>query len=107
MPFIRLQDIKSGMVPVEDIKDRTGRVILNAGTKISSHHIKTLKAWGITEVLISDDSKTEEDISIEEVEISAKGQLKKEMIRLFRFTDARHPFIKELFVSCLDRKSDS
>ena len=35
MPLIRLQDLKLGMAPVEDIKDRTGRVILNLGTKIT------------------------------------------------------------------------
>ncbi len=35
MPFIRSQDLKLGMAPVEDIKDRTGRVILNLGTKIT------------------------------------------------------------------------
>ena len=35
VPFIRLQDLKLGMAPLEDIKDRTGRVILNLGTKIT------------------------------------------------------------------------
>lgn len=107
MPFIRLQDVKPGMAPIEDIKDSTGRVILNAGTQITLKHIKTLKAWGITEVLVGDVQEEIEVDNREDIEVMGEKQLKKEMVKLFHFTDPRHPFIKQLFISCLARKNDS
>ncbi|KMP11185.1 hypothetical protein UR09_01605 [Candidatus Nitromaritima sp. SCGC AAA799-A02] len=107
MPFIRLQDLKPGTVSVEDIKDRTGRVILGAGSVITLKKLKTLKAWGVTEVLVGGDPDAETDKSAEENEDAIQESKDKELTELFRFTDKRHPVIQELFASCLARKMDS
>ncbi|MCH8157017.1 MAG: hypothetical protein IID18_04575 [Nitrospinae bacterium] len=94
------------MIPVKDVMDRTGRVLLGAGKEVSSKQIKTLRAWGITEVVVGEDSQASDE-DAKKGAGTPKGSLEKKLAEVFRFTDQRHPAIKELFASCLERKSDT
>lgn len=92
MGIIRFNKIKSGMVLAGDIMDRTGRVILQAGLKLTELHLKTLKSWGVAEA----DIQGEENEKVEEKsEISAPAEAK--LTEAFRHTDQAHPAMKELF----------
>lgn len=92
MGVIRFNRIKPGMVLAGDVMDRMGRVILRAGLKLTELHLKTLKAWGITET----DIQGEENEKVEEkteIPAAVEAQLKE----AFRHTDQTHPAMKELF----------
>jgi len=97
MGIINLEDIRSGMILGNDLKDRGGRVLLSGGTEITEKHLKILRMWGITEADI-------QGIEKEEVASKATAQIdpfllqeaETEVNGLFRLTDRQHPFIHEL-----------
>ncbi len=86
-----------------EIKDRMGRVVLNSGQVITAQNLKTLKAWGITDVNI-EDSETPETVLPEVEEIKASPAIIKEQEALFKYSDRRHPAVTELYDACLTRK---
>lgn len=53
MAKIAVNELAPGMVVKNDIEDRNGRVLLNQGTVLESHHLRILKMWGVYEVDIS------------------------------------------------------
>jgi len=44
---LSIKQVQPGMVIGLDVRDRTGRVLVAAGSTLDSHKIKMLKAWGI------------------------------------------------------------
>jgi hypothetical protein len=108
MAKIRIKDLKMGMVLASHAKDPNGRLLLPAGEKISDKHIRTLMAWGITEVNIEGN----EDEALKS-KPSAKNtqpfpqQLAEEVGELFRYSNGQHPAIKELIELCKLRKMKS
>jgi putative nucleotidyltransferase with HDIG domain len=55
---VKVQHIASGQRLAKDIVNIHGQTILSAGTVVESRHTTLLKAWGIAEVFISDDTVT-------------------------------------------------
>lgn len=98
MGIINIDDIESGMVLGGDVKDRTGRVLLVAGTTITEKHIKIFKMWGITDAEITGVDK-------EEVVAKAAAQIDPTLLaeaearnqELFRHINRKHPVMDELF----------
>ncbi len=94
MGTISVERLKPGAVLVHDIKDRSGRVLFRAGEKLTEQRLKTLRAWGITEVNVAGENagrdefvENPEDLALAETEL--KG--------FFRHADLQHPATKELF----------
>jgi hypothetical protein len=50
MGTVTTDQIKPGMVVATDVKDRSGRMLLAAGSTITEKHIRIFRMWGITEV---------------------------------------------------------
>lgn len=98
MGNINIDDIESGMVLDGDVKDRTGHVLLVAGTTITDKHIRIFKMWGITDAEIKGVDK-------EEVVAKAAAQIDPALLadaetrntELFRHTNLKHPVVEELF----------
>jgi len=109
MANVRIKDLKPGMVLANHAKDPNGRLLLSVGEEITDKHIRTFKAWGITEVEI--DSGDEDgvidgqpsEINVEQV----PAQVREEVDELFRYTDRQHPIIEELVELCTLRKMKS
>ncbi|OOG20611.1 hypothetical protein B1C78_17100 [Thioalkalivibrio denitrificans] len=40
-----------GSVLAEDVRDRTGRLLLSAGLPLKERHLRILMTWGVTEVV--------------------------------------------------------
>ncbi len=98
MGIINLEDIQVDMVIASDIKERSGRVLLAEGSKISEKHLRVFRMWGITEADIKGIEKEELTANVvaqldqnifQEVEIKTRER--------FCHVDMKHPFIKELF----------
>ena len=98
MGIINLEDIQVGMVLADDIKERSGRVLLTGGSEIREKHLRVFKMWGITEADIKDVEK-------EEIAAGIVAQLAPSLFRdvqsrvreHFCLADMEHPFINELF----------
>ena len=105
MRIIKLKDILPGMVLAKDVKDRTGRVLLIAGNRLSENHTKIFQAWGITEVCTepTDSQKGSEKKTVD-IESPAYKEAEKELRDLYRYTDMNNPVVSELFQLSLERK---
>ena len=105
MKVIKLNDILPGMILAKEVKDRTGRVLLIAGNRLSENHIKIFRAWGITEVCTeSEASQKGPEKKTVDTQSPVYKKAEKELQELFRYTDMRNPVVKELFQLSLERK---
>ena len=59
MPKLKIRDLKEGMIIADHVMDQNGMMILSAGQEITSKHLKTFRAWGITEVDIEGNKEKE------------------------------------------------
>jgi len=107
MLSVNLKDVRPGMIPSQDVRDRTGRVLIEAGKEITSKHMKVLKAWGVPEIKIVKEGALEEKREGAAGKVQVSNKIEKEMLELFRHADRRHPAIRELFNLCSLRKANS
>ena len=50
MKSLKTKSLRKGIVAATEVKDRMGRTLLPSGQTITAQNLKTLKAWGITDV---------------------------------------------------------
>ena len=106
MKSLKIKALREGMVTAAEVKDRMGRTLLTSGQAITAQNLKTMKAWGITDVAI-EDSRKPEKVSREVEEkrgVKAPPAIVKEQEALFKYSDRRHPAVAELYNVCLARK---
>ncbi len=110
MAIVRLKDLKPGMVLASHAMDPNGRLLLTVGEVITDKHIRTFKAWGISELDIKDSEEENtvvvdgaQDVKAEQV----PTQVSEEVDELFRYTNRQHPAMKELIELCVLRKMES
>ena len=104
MKLVKIKSISEGMVTAAEVKDRTGRTLLEKGKAITKKHLKVFKTWGITEVKVVLQKDSSIDQSVEENETPIDPEIIKEADELFKFTDRRHPIVSEFYNLCLSRK---
>ena len=105
MANIGVEYLKPGMVLNSDVKDRNGRLLLNAGVEIKGKHIHIFRTWGVAEVDI--EGVTEEDVApgiTEQIDPAVLQAVEAELDELFRHTDRGHPAVKEILRLCMLRK---
>jgi hypothetical protein len=105
MKSIKIKFVKKGMVTATEVKDRMGRTLLASDEPLTLKNLRTLKAWGITEINVKS-SEESENVSKEEnpVTLKAPPEVIKEQEALFKYADRRHPAVSELYDVCLARK---
>ena len=59
MGKVNLDDIKPGMKLERDVQERSGRVLLRAGTEITERHLNIFRTWGVAEADIESMSREE------------------------------------------------
>jgi hypothetical protein len=105
MKSIKIKFVKKGMVTATEVKDRMGRTLLASDEPLTVQKLKTLKAWGITEINVKTPDEPEEDSKVEgPVTVKAPPEIIKEQEILFKYADRRHPAVAELYEVCLARK---
>jgi hypothetical protein len=100
MGKISFETLKPGMKLASDVIERSGRVLLRAGTEITEKHLDILRKWGVTEVDalgVSADSPGQE-LEAMDPELLVEAEMKAR--RLFRHTDPDHPAVGELLRLC-------
>ena len=104
MGKVNLDDIKPGMKLEKDVQERSGRVLLRAGTEITERHLNIFRTWGVAEADI-------ESMSSEQVAAQATRDLDPEVLKaaedaidpLFAHTDLDHAAVRELKRLCILR----
>ena len=90
------ENIKSGQVLAEEVRDINGRLLLSKGHTIEANHIRIFKIWGISEVNLvgADRHDNTSDPLIDPTMIE---QTKKSVKALFCQMDLEHPAVKEIY----------
>jgi hypothetical protein len=105
MKSIKIKFVTKGMVTATEVKDRTGRTLLASDEPLTLQKLKTLKAWGITEINVkSPDEPKKDSKEAGPVTVKASPEIIKEQETLFKYADRRHPAVAELYDVCLARK---
>ena len=105
MKSVKIKFLQEGMVTATEVKDRMGRTLLASGQTITAQNLKTLKAWGVTDVNIEDSERPEKVLQEEgKMKVKASPTIIKEQKYLFKYSDLRHPAVLELYNVCLARK---
>lgn len=108
MAKVKLRDIQEGMILADDVIDQNGMLILSSGQNITDKHLRTFKAWGVTEVNIEDDRQGETEVCLTEKNAeNVSVEVKKQVDELFRYTEKQHPAMAELMEICILRKMES
>ncbi len=97
---IALEQAVSGMVLQADVSNKSGRVLLPAGTALTERHLQLLSANGVDRLAIQSGASTGEKkekspLSAEEIASTLENR--------FRDNNPDHPVIKELTRICRAR----
>jgi HD-like signal output (HDOD) protein len=89
-------NIKSGQVLAEEVRDINGRLLLSKGHTIEAKHIRIFKIWGIPEVNLVEAGR-HDDTSDPLIDPARIERTKKSVKALFCQLDLEHPAVKEIY----------
>lgn len=98
MGLVKVSHLKPEMVVCSDVKDRNGRLLVAAGTRLTEKHIRIIRIWGIIEAEIEDNAQDDgvppandvlDPVMIRAAEETMRGR--------FRYNDLDNSVILELF----------
>lgn len=91
MSEINIEEIEPGMVLDQDAMHLNGRVLLAAGTTLTSDHLRMLKAWGVFALSVTGTAPAREGVS-------GPATLSDEaLMARFRHADLSHPLVAALY----------
>jgi hypothetical protein len=110
MATLKTNDVHVGMELAEPVVNPQGKVLINADNTIAEKHIKALKAWGVTEVVVKEITAAAEEEPanpMSAVELSAlRTDVEKEVDYLFQITDRQESFTQELYRLAVEYRLD-
>ena len=103
MGLLSIKDLQPNMVLADDLKDRSGRLLMTKGTVLTDKYLKICKMWGIIEARIEGISN--EDIhstTFMDLDTDTITEVSESVRKRFALTDTSHPAIAELLRLCID-----
>ena len=97
MGKVQTGSLHPGMILQEEVKDRTGRVLLGAGKELTERHIRMFKMWGVIETEIQ--GIDQEEIAAQEskaIDPMLLQEAEQQTRELFARAGVDHPAMKEL-----------
>lgn len=107
MAIIPIDRLEAGMTLKSDVCDRSGRLLLPAGSELADKQLKIFRTWGVNEadiLLGSDDTLADDTSDYREIDPLALAEAEQHIARLFHHNDPQHPLIHELMRICLERR---
>jgi hypothetical protein len=102
---VAIENIEIGMVLADDVRDRSGRMLLGAGAELTQKHLVVFRTWGVLDADIvglgSDDTADSIPTDVDPLALAAAEQ---EIAPLFRNTNRNHPAVIELMKLATLRK---
>ncbi len=97
MGRLNINQIKPGMKLEKDVQERSGRVLLRAGTEITERHLNILMSWGVSEADIESASREEAEAErLQKVDPEILKKAEEQVRPLFAHADQDHPAVREL-----------
>jgi len=94
---VPVENLIPGMVLAADVRDRSGRLLLKAGSEMTDKHLHILRTWGIVEAeAVNPDENQERPAEANAIDPGLLAGIEAEITPLFLHTDLTHPAIKEL-----------
>ena len=102
MALLKIECVHTGMVLIDHVKDRRGRLLIPEGVVLGDGHLRAFRMWGITHVEVhgeepSDGTDQPESWAIEAAEAELRD--------VFRHADIEHPFIAQLYRCATSRRA--
>jgi len=105
MGVISISELEPDMVIADDLRDRSGRLLMSKGTVLTPKYINICKMWGVIEAdiegLSGEDTKSNTKKQFDAAEIAAAEEVVRNR---FLHNDMDHPVIRELFRLCTLRE---
>lgn len=100
MGIISIEKLKVGMLLKQEIRDRSGRLLLPAEAQVTDAAIRVLKMWGITDIHVQqegEDDPTPVLPSESELDPHLLVEAETAVASQFIHADRASPFMAELF----------
>ncbi len=97
MGKVAIENIEAGMILAGDVHDRSGRMLLGAGSELTHKHLVIFHTWGVLEADITGvgDDEAADHIPTG-VDLQELAAAERAVATLFRHTKQDHPAIVEL-----------
>jgi hypothetical protein len=106
MALVHIDNLAPGMILNRNVSDRSGRLLLPAGSELTVKHFAIFRMWGVLEVEVAGESTAEEAMeSSADFDPARLCEAREKVERLFVHNDSNHPAIKELMRICIERKA--
>ncbi len=105
MGRIPVSALKPGMVLDAEVRDRNGRLLLDAGKQISERHLRIFKIWSVVDVAVRDleEAEEEEEPRVERGDDALLSAVQRYQKARFVYNDLSHPACAELYRICVER----
>jgi hypothetical protein len=95
------------MILKADVCDRSGRLLLPAGSELAGKQLKIFRMWGVSEAdIICSPDEAQSVVAGEAAMIDplVAAETEHAVALLFRHNDPQHPMIRELMRICRERR---
>lgn len=97
MGIVAVDNLVTGMVLAADVHDRSGRLLLGAGSELSQKHLVIFRTWGIVEANIEGVDESDNLSALPcDVSLTDLAQAEQSLEPLFRLAGTEHPVMKEI-----------
>jgi hypothetical protein len=105
---VTLDNLTPQMILGADVRDRSGRLLLGAGTELTERHLYILRTWGVVEVeIVGIEDKCTDTEAPETIDPNLLESIESKISPIFYHTDRDHPAIKELMRMRITREAKS
>jgi hypothetical protein len=106
MPLVQIDNLETGMVLRTAVCDRSGRLLLPAGSELTDKRLRILRAWGVFEADVEGNDTVEATPppQADDLDPALVAAAEESVARLFSRNDPGHPAISELRRLCVVRK---
>jgi len=92
-----VDNLQAGMVLTEDVRDRSGRLLLGTGAELQDKHIKIFRTWGVSEAAVDDEySDNYSSGTCINIAPDDLANMEESLKPRFRHADLTHPAMEEL-----------
>jgi HD-like signal output (HDOD) protein len=96
MGIIHISKLEPGMVLADEVRDLSGKLLLEKGKTIVPNNLRVLKIWGVTEVNICGNKGDKKEI-MPDFNSEQNKEVKEITQQVFHHNNCEHPAIKEIF----------
>ncbi|WP_282002090.1 hypothetical protein [Geotalea uraniireducens] len=104
--MVPIDQLAAGMVLANDVRDRTGRLLLGTGAALADKHLYIFRTWGVVEADIAGSDDTARDAALPAaLDPLALSAAEADLLPLFRHADLNQPAMRELLRLAVERKA--